>query len=474
MHENSQFSVKELLFLSRANMNLKTLLTLTCTCLSGLWTSPAAAYMGNFEGLGAGLIPLILLAWAFVVGGIVIVTVYSVKYLNRGKPGHLFRMVTIVWLLLGSYFFILLVFSPEDIGVLWTLYVALYFAVLTIGVLSYFNKPRYVLTGSGAAFVAYLLISFHIVSFTAYQIVDNQAFEPTHILAKRHGASFVRTANGDLYRFLDRMTSTKRKTLFKLSPNMQLTEVPSTESTNRIFDVNIVVYSNDYYRYRRYAKPIFIAPLRTITIQRNVARYARRVELLSDDDWTASTRDIQSALYPDCCEVNWIKELIEHGADPTGLNYGGQSQLHLLGMVNLESKGFLETAATLIEAGVDVNHIGDRGYSVLYEAVRRAPSDDYKNSAPTKNIIAFLTLLLEAGADPNMGNPLYTAIIYKRYTVAKLLLEYGANPHVELNDENEYFSSAFDRASGDLKRSTDDQERVVLMQLVADMQSAEN
>ena len=69
-----------------------------------------------------------------------------------------------------------------------------------------------------------------------------------------------------------------------------------------------------------------------------------------------------------------------------------------------------------IAAGADVNELDDAGHSHLYEyAMWRSPARD------------FLRVLIEAGADVNMGNPLLWKIAYRDAESARMLIEAGAD-----------------------------------------------
>ena len=121
-----------------------------------------------------------------------------------------------------------------------------------------------------------------------------------------------------------------------------------------------------------------------------------------------------------------VKVLLNAGADP---NYIGKKLPGFSALNNAVQFGQLSCAKLLIEFGANLVH-RDMTNTALHSASYGGHPD----------VVEYL--IKEVGMDINQRNtanrtPLYQSITQGHYSVAKVLLGYGADPNVVLNDENE-------------------------------------
>ena len=416
---------------------------------------------------------LMLFFLGLAIAVIAMVAFYIFKASRRQKPGILFRIILVVLLILGSPV-LFTAFTARGFDAYIFSALALYLALLTVGLLLFLKSRPIVFTALGIVAVAYLITGSQKVSFTAYRIVDNVFSTPSYELAERFGISFIRTTDNQLYRLVER--NLPREELFKKGDLMQIKERSQTDENQALFVISRIGNSSQYYSYlRNYVEPMLLIPFETVTIEKNQPHYISRAELLGDD-WKATNREISSALYHGCCNADWIAELIRRGADPTEIASGSRNALQHLADDIERHEGITETAAVLINAGVAVNQQDEWGKTALYLAVDGADYRYFQKPELAARFVAFIRLLLDKGADPDIadkyGNtPLYEAVVSRRYELARLLLQYGADPNiVKAYNSGALSSSAFIRATKDLASATDDSHRAALVQLLQDME----
>ena len=128
-----------------------------------------------------------------------------------------------------------------------------------------------------------------------------------------------------------------------------------------------------------------------------------------------------------------IRQLLEKGADITVTAILGNTALHQAALVNTKMTALILQHANLVLAGKEkenfINKKNKFGNTALLLAVE-------KNNPDT------VETLLSAGANPNIANndgftPLHQAILQekpseKTITIVQLLMEYGANPTIEV------------------------------------------
>lgn len=138
--------------------------------------------------------------------------------------------------------------------------------------------------------------------------------------------------------------------------------------------------------------------------------------------------------------VKFIRQLIEHGADPN-LKTKNKMQTALMIILNdkklLISDFVIEYVEILLQAGTDPNLQSDDGCTALMNACDRDISDF---------TIECVEILLRSGADPNLQKSdgrtalmlhcerLHCNIKYRNNAIIRLLMSYGAN--YELLDRN--------------------------------------
>lgn len=146
--------------------------------------------------------------------------------------------------------------------------------------------------------------------------------------------------------------------------------------------------------------------------------------------------------------VDAARVLIEAGADVNQLTRYGWSPL----LAATQNRNY-QMGKFLIEHGADVNIANKGGWTPLYLATdnRNLEGGDYPTRAPDMDHLAFITLLLEAGADPNarLTESTETRTVFTNQWLDEngataflraaqsgdiellhLLLDYGADPHI--------------------------------------------
>lgn len=111
-----------------------------------------------------------------------------------------------------------------------------------------------------------------------------------------------------------------------------------------------------------------------------------------------------------------VVQLLMSGVDP---NVNAKDWAGYTPIIVALNNGHIKTAKILIEAGVDINKLGDCGRTPLVNAIL----DDR---------IELVKLLLELGADVNVysrakHSPLMLSLINKNSTIARMIIEAGAN-----------------------------------------------
>lgn len=446
---------------------------LTVLLLQAPGEARAATGLSSLQGLAE----ILLFFIAVGIVAAVVVAIYIVKRLKPGrageiKSGKLFRIVTLVILLLGLPVF-LTAFSVPGFQPGWLIAVILFLALLSVALLDLTDNKRIVFSAVGATLLVYVIIVSQIVSFTAHQIVDNQAFVPTHELAERMGATFIRTTDGGLYRLT--RNQLPRRDLFHKPVSLRI-EISPTSGDVPSYSISSVGESNEHYRYRKdFTNPWFTIPLQRITIAKNSVMSIGYFKRLDGTQWTADNRELNAAIYESCCDASWFATLIEHGADPTQISIGSRNLLHFLANRINRHDGIVEAAAVFVQAGVELNQKDQWGKTPLFVAVDSAEHSYFQRPELAARFTGFIKLLLESGADPNITadygfTPLHEAVISRRYELASLLLNHGANPALLTTDNR----SAFQRASNTLKHATDDAQKQSLQALISEMEQSVN
>ena len=110
---------------------------------------------------------------------------------------------------------------------------------------------------------------------------------------------------------------------------------------------------------------------------------------------------------------------LAHGADLKSVNrYGGTA------LIPASERGHVETVRTLIEAGVDVDHVNRLVWTALLEAIILGDGGERHQK--------IVDLLVKAGADVNLADgkgvtPLQHARAYSHDAVERILAVAGAH-----------------------------------------------
>lgn len=134
-----------------------------------------------------------------------------------------------------------------------------------------------------------------------------------------------------------------------------------------------------------------------------------------------------------------VRLLLEKKANPDAVNKFGNTPLHLSA-----GNGYSETTKILIEAGASVNAADDREHTPLDYVIFRTKSEEKTE---------LINLLMSKGTQitaENLGKAMQIAITFNDPATAKMLIEAGANTHVEDNCKNTPLHSAAMRGMTEL------------------------
>lgn len=153
-----------------------------------------------------------------------------------------------------------------------------------------------------------------------------------------------------------------------------------------------------------------------------------------------------------------VKALVEAGADVNALAADGKNALGLA-IFN----GSYDIASYLVDAGIDVNQADAQRFTPLFWAVERRNMETAPNFpwVVTEDPLPLIKKMLDKGADPNWeinntprarmrgGSPrivFATAIMRAAFSsdleLVRLLLEYGADPHIKSSDNETTLAAA--------------------------------
>jgi len=430
----------------------------------------AATGLSSLEGLVWVLGFFALLA----IAGLIVFVLYLCKMVagretpERG-PGWILRVATLTLLIFASPVF-LVAFSARELSVAWLLTVIGYLAMLTVLLIDLFGNKKKVLAAMALAITFFLVKVSGIVSLTRVTIVENQPFEPTHVLQERLSGRYFRTTDGGLYRM--QRGTLPREDLLPEGIQLYL-EQHSDSNGENLYTLQSFGKSKEYHEYEREAgDPWLTIPLRWISIDHYQTWHAGRVERIDGTPWKAEERDITGATVRGCCNANWFRELIAHGIDPRPVRIGERNLLHVIANDIHRNEGVVETAAALIEAGIEIDELDAQGQTPLFVAIESYEHGYSQKPELAERFTGYIRLLLDSGADPNIAanhqfSPILEAVISRRYQVARMLLQYGADPRIKTSNGQ----SGYSRAMSALKALREDEQNDELQQLVQEMEA---
>ncbi len=123
-----------------------------------------------------------------------------------------------------------------------------------------------------------------------------------------------------------------------------------------------------------------------------------------------------------------LRAAIKAGASLGAESHNHFSPLHLA-IFSLQGPEGITIIRTLIEQDADINELS-RDRSPLLLAITERRNHSY-NSRPKQAALSFevIRLLIESGADVNVGNPLFQSLLDKDLETFEMLLEAGADPN---------------------------------------------
>ena len=148
-------------------------------------------------------------------------------------------------------------------------------------------------------------------------------------------------------------------------------------------------------------------------------------------------------------QIYIIQHLLEAGADPNLLSSDGFTPLHLALADGAESEGTMfqldGVVRLLLDAGANPNISSADGYTPLHFATADLSLTPFGymgmayNTTSVYQRLSVARLLLEYGADPNIQNdygrtPLHHAASFGTKEIVKELLDYEADPNVPNNN----------------------------------------
>ena len=346
-----------------------------------------------------------------------------------------------------------------------------YLAVLAVTVIDFFGHKRYVLIATALVIPLYLVEVGNVYSLTQVTIVENRPFEPTHVLEERLSGRYVRTTDGALYRLDGRILP--EEYLLPVGSQLHIEKTPGGKG-EAAYRLQSFGKTRDYALYEQeFRQPWITIPLQRVSIERYQTRYLGRVDRIDGTDWRAEERDMTGMAVSACCNADWFRELIAHGVDPRPIRIGQRNLLHVIADDINGAENAVETAAVLIEAGVDIDARDGQGQTPLYLAIDRFRPGRSGKPEHAKQFAGYVRLLLESGADPNRAaksryTPILEAVRSGYYEVSRMLLQHGADPGIEASNNG---LSGYSQAVKALNALGEGERNDELQQLVREMEA---
>ena len=257
-----------------------------------------------------------------------------------------------------------------------------------------------------------LIFSLDIQAETRENRINDNQLKVNLSLAAQKDSQYIHLSNGDILRFKERYNSHGHGDLLNV---------------NKPFAIE-----------RRNAD-FYLVGVRSSSSQYSVGT----VEKL-DSNWKARDKDLFRAVFLFCCDSEWIKELINRGANPEVKSYRGSLPIHYLSRQIPYGTSFEKALKVLVDSGININALTDDGNTALSIAISNYSSSS-KCRPENSSCFTYLKSLLDLGADPNFLSsppgqtppkftpPLNQSLWNRDFEVAKLLLAYNADPRLKDN-----------------------------------------
>lgn len=320
---------------------------------------------------------------------------------------------------------------------LWAVGLFLTWLIPLVLLIRYFSGPTKVIGHAlGVLFVIMVLRTPELISYTKYEVTDNQPLENPQAILEQSDSETFRLADGRQFRFIERYNNYGVGEKF---PDGTLVEIrPFTDSGKTgIYALDSIGISQERYQSETVrVESLITIPLKTVTLTGNQVSNLGKVQLI-EDQWVADDQQLFQAVNSFCCDPDWVAELIRRGADPAQISHATDWTLfHALAGKSPFGESANATARLLAEHGADINKTDNRHQTGFHSTFKQTMRDAFRDDQLVESQRSYLALLLELGADPNVADqrgstPLHETIYSRFYSLSSMLLDNGADPLIK-------------------------------------------